>query len=274
MPANLLLLGRILALAMLLRGTGLRLPDPFLPFVPGLDLVPGWRWALTVAFFAAAVSLLAGYRPRASALVLGGTLLLGVLSSRVYYGNNRVFTGTALVLLGLSDYRHPDRLFRWLLVLVYFGAGLNKLLDPDWRSGQFLDYWIGGVLHNRVYQQALAVFPSLGLTLSWLTIAGQFGCAAGFLYRPWTRAALAFNLLFQLLLLGITGTTLGEFFYAMAAVTLAFVERPASTRFWLGVTAMVALLGWVEGWPLRLFAAGVALFAVGKRRALWESPKG
>ncbi len=259
MTPNLLLMGRILALAMLLRGTWARLPEPFLPFVSWLEPGPWWHPGLTAAFLLASLALLAGRWPRAACLTLGTTLLLAVLSSRIYYGNNRVFVGTALVLLGLSDPARPDRLFRWLLALVYAGAGLNKLLDPDWRSGQFLDYWVGTILHNPLWQSWLA------RPLSWGTIVSQFCLAAGFLHRPWTRWALGANLLFQLLLLGLTGTTLGEFFYGMTAVTLAFVERPASPRFWLAVTAGVALLGWVEGWPLRLFAAAVALYAWRRR---------
>ena len=65
-------------------------------------------------------------------------MLLAVVSSKAYYGNNKTFCGLMLVLTGLHAPGTQPRFMRWQLAITYFGAGLNKLLDGDWHSGVFL----------------------------------------------------------------------------------------------------------------------------------------
>src|SRR5262249_54212584 len=90
MPPNLLLLCKILALALLATGHVRIIPDPFLPFIPGLDqlIAPAvYRTGLQVVAVLSALALLLNRIPRTSALVLGSCMLLAVVSSRAYYGN-------------------------------------------------------------------------------------------------------------------------------------------------------------------------------------------
>ena len=72
-----------------------------------------------------------------TAFLLGMSLLLSVLASKAYYGNNKTFCGLMLVLASLHQPGQSPWMLRLQMVIVYFGAGLNKLLDPDWRSGVF-----------------------------------------------------------------------------------------------------------------------------------------
>lgn len=144
MPPNLLLLCKILAVALLATGHVRILPDPFLPFIPGLDGLTDpaiFKGTLQTVVVVAAVALLFNRCVRASTLILGGCVLLAVLSSKAYYGNNKTFVGLALILAGLSDFDRPPYLLRWQLALVYFGAAVNKLLLEDWQNGLFFAYW-------------------------------------------------------------------------------------------------------------------------------------
>ena len=49
-----------------------------------------------------AVALLFNRSVRASCLALGGVILIGVVSSKAYYGNNKTFCGLMLFLTGAA----------------------------------------------------------------------------------------------------------------------------------------------------------------------------
>src|SRR5581483_2414563 len=179
-----------------------------------------------------AVALLCNRTVRASALVLGSCLLVGVVSSKAYYGNNKTFVGLSLVLIGLSDFDTKPYLFRWQFSLVYFGAALNKLLDPDWQSGLFFDYWATAKVKNAVYLNLAPWLPELvlGKIMCWGTITAEFAVSLALFVPRLVPLALGLNVLFQVGLLEFTGNTFTLFFYAMNAATLAFVVWPERLR--------------------------------------------
>lgn len=231
MPPNLLLMCKILAVAILATGHYRILPDPFLPFIPMLDQLTDpqtFRTTLQTVAVVAAIALLFNRSVRFSALVLGSCMLLGVVSSRAYYGNNKTFVGLALVLTGLSDFDRPAYLLRWQLALVYFGAALNKFLDPDWQSGLFFHYWAGTKLKNPVYLELAPLLPDLlaGKIMCWGTAVAEIFISVGVLIPPLVPLALWVNAVFQVGLLEFTGGTFTLFFYAMNAVALAFITWP------------------------------------------------
>jgi uncharacterized membrane protein len=256
MPANLLLMAKVLAVAVLATGHVRLLPEPFLPFVDGLDRLVEphvFRTTLQVTVVVSAIALLFNRWVRASALMLGTAILIAVVSSKAYYGNNKTFVGLALVLAGLSDFDRPPYLLRWQLSLVYFGAALNKLLDPDWQSGLFFQYWAAEKLRNPVFLAAAEALPPLvaGKLMCWGTAMAELAASLGLLIPRLVPLALWANVLFQVGLLEFTGNTFTLFFYGMQAATLAFVTWPdrlvveydgTSTR---GRRAR-RLLGWLD----------------------------
>jgi len=144
LPTNLLLMAKLIALCLLLTNHVRLLPDPFLPFVPLIDRIGApatFQFVLQMVFIASAIALLFNRWVRASCLLLGGSILIGVISSKAYYGNNKTFCGLILFLTGLYEPGREPWLLRIQFAIVYFGAGLNKLLDPDWQSGVFMEHW-------------------------------------------------------------------------------------------------------------------------------------
>lgn len=231
MPPNLLLMCKLLVVAILGTGHIRLLPEPFLPFIDGLDRLTDpdvFRIALQTVAVVSALALLLNRCVRASALVLGSCFLVAVVSSKAYYGNNKTFCGLALLLAGLSDFDRPPYLLRWQLSLVYFGAALNKVLDPDWQSGLFFHYWAGAKLQNPIYLFVAGLLAPLlaGKIMCWGTILAEFAASLGLLVPRLVPYALWANILFQVGLLEFTGTTFTLFFYGMQAVTLAFVTWP------------------------------------------------
>jgi hypothetical protein len=130
---------KAIAIALLLTRHFLLLPDPFLPFIPGMDLIPGawFQRSMQVLMVGGAIALLFNVKIRLSSFLAGMSLLLSVVASKAYYGNNKTFCGLMLVLAALHQPGRSPWILRLQLVVVYFGAGLNKVLDPDWLTYRF-----------------------------------------------------------------------------------------------------------------------------------------
>lgn len=230
LPVPLLLMAKLIALAFLLTNHVRILPDPFLPFLPVLDqLGPGhvFQRAVQTVFLASALGLLFNRHVRTCCLLLGGSVLLSVVASRAYYGNNKTFCALALVFAGLYTGGEP-RMLRWQVALVYFGAGLNKALDADWHSGQFFEHWAGTRLEQPVYIWLSAMLPPLvlGKLMCWTTIALEL-TASCLLTIPRMRLyGVCISILLQSGFLLFTGQTFTMFFFGMQAAMLAFLPWP------------------------------------------------
>ena len=230
LPIPLLLAAKIVALALLLTNHVRLMPDPFLPFVPVLDALPGpaFRLGLQAVFVVSAVALLLNQWVRVSALVLGSTLLLAVVASKAYYGNNKTMCGCLLFLIGLYHERTGSWLIRVQLALVYFGAGLNKMFDADWWSGQFFEHWAAVRLRQPVYVWLASALPPLVAAkfFCYSTIASEMVLSVALLAPRCYGWALWLSVLFQAALMEFSGSMFTMFFYVMQASMLAFVAWP------------------------------------------------
>src|SRR3954449_13349071 len=209
LPLNLTVMVKVLALVVLLVNHVRILPDPWLPFVPGLDRIPPLLFQRTIqtVFLISAIAIIFNRRVRLASLVLGSTILLSVVSSKAYYGNNKTFCGLMLLLAGLYQPGGPN-FFPWQLAITYFGAGLNKALDPDWHSGVFFENWAVNRLHQPWYIALDSILPSLVLAkfMCWTTIVTELGTVPCILIASLNDWAVLANIFFQCNLLLFTGT--------------------------------------------------------------------
>lgn len=230
LPPQVVLLCRLLALTLLLTNHQSQIQTPFLPFLDIFDSLPPaiLQYTLKAALVIGALGLLFTRKTRTFATLTGITILLAVLSSRAYYGNNKTFAGLLLLLSALSSQTGPPRLIQWQLALVYFGAGLNKILDPDWQSGQFFHHWATDRLGNPVYIWLSAQLPPLvaGKLFCWTTIAAELAVAVLTLIPRFHPAVIWGSGLFQSSLLLFTGDPFNLFFYSMQASLFAFARWP------------------------------------------------
>jgi hypothetical protein len=207
------------------------LPRPFLPFIPIFDRIgspAAVQKVLKATFLVPATLLLCNRYVRPCCVVLGALVGFSVLSSRTYFGNNRTFTACLLFLAGLHRRGQSPWLIRYQVVLVYLGAGLNKLLDPDWRSGQFFETWTSPVPHHRLLRRYLPLRPLLvSRLMSWLVIVVELFLALGFSYKRLSPVALWTGVLYHTALLVDVGSTFNMFYFAMLSAYLAFVEWPS-----------------------------------------------
>jgi predicted DCC family thiol-disulfide oxidoreductase YuxK len=208
------------------------LPDPFLPFLPVLShLGPGhlFRLSSKAILLTALFALLFNRHVRAACLTIGSVYLLAILSSRIYFENNHLFVAVIFFLAGLAEPGRTPWLLRCQIALVYFSAGLNKLLDAGWRSGDFFTTWSRPFIHEKLYFRVEGWLPGrmLARLFSWNTIASELGLSFLLLSR-WFVAAVSMGILFHTGLLFMTGRTFGMFYYAALASYLAFLEWPRS----------------------------------------------
>lgn len=230
---NVLLSGKLLALWLLVHRGPLWRPRVHLPFLEVLDRLgpaaPVLQGAMTAAFLLFTAALLLNRVPRTSCFALGGMVLLAIAMNRTNFSNNSTFAGCFLLLLGLHEPGRPPVLLRWQIVIVYFGAGLNKLLDVDWRSGVFFEYWTHEVLALGTYMDLAALLPPLALSVatSWLVILLELGLAAGFAWPRSVPWAIGVGLFFHVGMLVFTGGEISWLFlYVMGAAFVAVAPWP------------------------------------------------
>ena len=232
LPLNLTIMVKVLAMVLLLVNHVRILPDPWLPFIPGLDAFPPvlFQRALQIVFLISAIAIVFNRRVRFASLVLGSTILLAVVSSKAYYGNNKTFCGLLLFLAGLYKQGGPN-FIRWQLAITYFGAGLNKAIDGDWHSGVFFENWAVNRLQQPWFIALDSKLPPLVLAclMCWTTIITELATVPCLLIPSLQYWAILANIFFQSSLLLFTGTTFTLFFYAMTAASLAFFSWPADS---------------------------------------------
>jgi predicted DCC family thiol-disulfide oxidoreductase YuxK len=234
LPVPVLLMAKLVALSILLSLEWKAFPDPFLPFIPAFShfavMGPFFRWSLKLVFLAASLALLFNRYVRGACLAIGGVFLTAILSSRIYFENNRMFAGCLFLLAGLTEADIPPWLLRCQIVLLYFAAGLNKLFDAGWRSGLFFATWGGHFIKERVYFRIAAMLPGLAMAkvFSWSAIGTELGLPVGLIERHSRTTAIWIGIFFHTALLFLTGRTFGLFYFAIIASYLSFVEWPKS----------------------------------------------
>ncbi len=226
-----LLAAQLAVVAFVVVRGGVDFPEPYLPFVGFLDdigspqLLPR---VLEVAWVIAAVMLFAHRYPRVACGVLGTSILISILSMSASRSNNLTFTGLLFILVALSDRQTASLIVRWQLVILYFWAGLNKLLDVDWRTGDFFEVWNGTRSYGHEYLQISSWLPgaSLSVISSWGVIVTEFLLAVGFTTRRWTPAAALGVVAYHSSLLLLTNSTFTLFWFVLIAACLVAVEWP------------------------------------------------
>ena len=233
LPPPLLLAAKMIALGLLLKGYIPRIPGIFIPMWPLLDSIPRSELVqpLMQAIVAVAIMLLLCNRAvRLSAFAIGATFMFGTLASRGFYSNGRLFSCSMLMLIGLYAERRSIWPIRWQMVLLYFGSGLNKITQADWRSGWYFEYWMHGILERGWYISLAQALPPMALSqyFCWATIALEFSIAVGLAVPRLYRLGIWLVLLFHFSAVAATGMMFGIFVIATTFSLLAFVEWPVA----------------------------------------------
>jgi hypothetical protein len=251
LPPAVLFAVKVMTLAFLLRSQVQALPAPFLSFVPALDNVHGSSSlgaVLQVVFVAASIAVLFNFWPRLSSLAMGLVVLAAILSSRMYLENNRLYTGAFFFIAGLYTDRYGLVLLRAQVILMYFGAALNKFLEADWRSGDFF------VAFGQVsaYHHLYALIPSVIYPwIGWSVILTEAVICVGLICPALRSYAVWIAVGYHTTLLMVSGRTFGLFWFSLLASFVIFIDWPMRSRSLVSSASspwglVISLLRWLD----------------------------
>ena len=236
MSPNLLLMCKLLFALLLLHDFFQKIADPFLPFIPVLDLFRShtglFTMALKTALLGAGFCLVMNVRVRAAAVVLGLVVVLFILSSKTVYRNHIFIVGCLFLLSGLHRSDEDPWLLRLQLSIIYLGAFTNKLCDPDWRSGEFMHHWLHTELQNPYYEclRPLLPEPWIAILISWMVITSEFLLMILFLVKRWNNVGVWLAVCMHLGFFVVVGRRIfGHFLEDMLLAMLVFLHWPKGT---------------------------------------------
>lgn len=244
LPPHLLLSAKLLAFCTILVGLPLKLPEPFVPLLALLDHFRGalTPWILQAVYGIGLMLLFTNRSPRAGCVLLGGVLLFGVASSPVFYSNGKFYVACAFLCLGLDGDSGRPHLLRYQLSLIYLGAAVNKLFDPDWRSGQFFEFWMLSEQRPPIYVWGAGLLPQgwYSWLMSWFVISFELVFGIAILARAPAVWLIWCGVLFHAGSMVLADSMFGEFVPAVLCSYLVFVRFPERVRATRGVTGTIA----------------------------------
>ena len=233
MQPNTLLMCKLLLLLLVVHGFQWKIADPYVPFIQGLDAFRSrpslFEFLLKAAFCGAGLSLFLNFRVRASAIVLGSTVLLALLASKPMFRNHIFIVGCLFLLAGLHHRDEEAWLIKTQFCVMYFGTFLNKVWEPDWRTGQFMHNWLHGHLRNPFYETISPLLPDLwfGILLSWMVILAECALMVLFFVPRWRTRGVWLALTMHLGFLLVVGRRpFGHFTEDILIALLVFLSWP------------------------------------------------
>lgn len=196
---------------------------PFLPFIEGLNLLRGQHWLFDLldwVYWISLVMVFMGIRFRFFSLLIAFLIFFSILSSKLQFSNSFLYAGCIFLLVGIYK-PGLEWIFRVQIALLYIGAGLNKLFDPDWLSGQYFHYFFTEPYINQLYLNAAPFFPGKGLAVAISCAAIFTELALGiwaWINRKQLLLVLLINL-FHFIMLLLTAGELSFIFHFLMAVS-------------------------------------------------------
>lgn len=234
-PANILLMAKLLVVVVVLKGEWAGLPERYLPMIPALDWIPGaaFEWILKGAFLLAATGLMVNRSVRTCCIILGVVFLLALLGTRGYYRNSKFFIALMFIMAGLQERGRNSWIFPVQFAVMYFGSGLNKLFEPDWWDGQYFHHWTHSILEHRagIYQTVAGFFPErwFSIAMGWMTIVVELILLPILLLIPRLRSSgIWFAIAFHGVALFMTRQEFGPFYAVLLVSYLSLVPWPTA----------------------------------------------
>jgi len=232
MHPNILLMCKMLVILISAHHMLFKISDPFIPFIQEFDYLNGYpnffKYTMRFLYVSCSVLLLFNVRVKTASLIIGLVVIINIIASKPLFFNHVLICGCALFLAGLTDNKTSPNLLIYQLSLVYFGASLNKFLDPDWWSGDFMHNWLGVARENAPYLYISQYFKELvfAKSLSYITMFTEFTIAVLILFRRTRHLTILFIIIFHTILFTITSFRFGHFLESLAIVLLAFLSIP------------------------------------------------
>ena len=229
--------------------------------------------ALAVISTASCLGVLVTRFTRTCCFALAALIGLELFLTPTWFAHNRLFVAALLLMVGLSSQRFPA-LPRWQAGLVFLLAGLDKLFEPAWRDGRFFESFIAQLSRFGLMWAPGGSVGAPNVAASWLEQAGSrpvwmlvgLGAIAVELFLSGCflfgmRFGAWLNIAFHVIVFAVTGSTMGQFFFAGVACSLLLLRDDELPGPWLAVLATVALAGpWTHRFLPIVFLLGLTLW--------------
>jgi hypothetical protein len=184
---------------------------PFLPWLDHLGRPADWIAILSISWWTGVLLLCTPWF-RLGALLAGTAEMLRVLGSMPLFSNGRAFDALLLIMVALSSASTGLRWLRLQYLLLYLGAALNKMFEPDWWNGEFMvvmlsDSWLGA---------RLTALPEVPVLMGWLSMATEAAIPVLLLIPKRRAAGVWLCLAFHSVMLLMLREDFATFFYAVA----------------------------------------------------------
>ncbi len=230
------ILARVLVMYLFGLGFGpwkINLTDfPYLPFIAALDLIPSWIFGMVTGgiFWVSSTCILINFRVRLFSFLLGTAVLALIFSSKPLYSSSLVFASCLLIINSLKS--ESNWLPRIQLSVVYFGAGINKWLDPDWWNGSFFYFFGTDVFHLPYFQEMSSWCPNqlmLSQILGIMTLFMELALGMMFLLLRSTTIPIITGLVFHGAILVWTSGQLSVLYFYLMGTAYLMVSPSANT---------------------------------------------
>lgn len=229
---NILLMCKMLIALLLFNGFYLKINDPYLPFIRWFDVfndISGiFKNSLQFGFVLFGFMLFFNIKTKLSSLILGLIVILTLLASKPLFRNHIFIVGCVLFLVGLSKNSGLPWLIILQISLVYIGASLNKALQIDWWTGQFMDNWLRVASDNEIYHYLSSVLPDLWLAklMSWLSILVELTIGITLLTKKWRVLGIWLMIIFHFAMVTMLALRFGHFVQDLFIILIAFLNWP------------------------------------------------
>ena len=198
---------------------------------------PGGDVVLAVLSTALCLAILFTPFTRSACLALASLIAVTIFTHPTWFAHNRLFVAALLFMVSVSTQRFFF-LLRWQVALVFLVAALDKLTEPAWRDGRFFESFIAQLSRFGLMwstngtvgePNALATFlADSGSRPVWMlvglaVIALELVLAACFFFGA--RLGAWLNALFHVSVFVLTGSTMGQFFFAGVGSSLLLMKE-------------------------------------------------
>ena len=232
MHPSVLLMCKIFVVILYAHGFYASIADPYIPFLRSLDALnsyPGiFEYTLKTTFLITSVLLLFNFKVRTNAIIMAIIVFIAILASKPIFRNHLFIIGCALLLAGLSNNKDKPWLLYYQLSLVYVGALLNKVMQVDWWTGQFMHNWLSNALGNTMYDSVASALPEMFLAkvLAYSAMLAELIIAICLVIPRLRFYGICVILIFHTLLFTFTGETFGYFMEDILVLLIAFSLWP------------------------------------------------
>ena len=201
---------------------------PFLDFINEIGNFHLIYWIVILLTIIGITITLFNIAPKIGSGMIAFCLLTITIGCRSCYSDSRLYIASLLILLAIYQKDFGIKLLRWQVIILYFGSGINKLLDPDWQSGIYMDNWLDYKMNFSLYKEFATILPDLLLAqiISWSVIVIELLICFCFTKKTYFKAAIWLGIVMHSSSIVITNHTFGSFVAAVIISYLAFLEWP------------------------------------------------